>query len=425
MTRTWTAAPPSGGTSTTAGSKSKPHDPLVVGAGQRDRRGWLLPRLSRCTVNRPRSASFTRTTAGSVRILAGPPIRGTTSAISTSVVHPLVALRAHPQPQAQALGDDRRVRPHLEPDPHRRAVAGQQPDLRHGHRQPGRRPLELDAVPLDDRRGVPDLQLDSSAAGSLEHDVAVGHHHLGRARGIPPRLGHSCPVRRYPVRARPGPAGSQSADRPLRGPLAPAPPVPEPPAPAGTRSADRPPRGPRSGPRRSGRPASPRRARPHPTDSDRRTGRTAPRTGWPRRTRHTRSASHGTSSHAAHSGRRASRRRALRGHAHIVRRRRFPRTHLFDGISRPRRSTGITRGGTPAGPRGCRRGSPPPGSAPPRRSRPPVTSPGSVASGRQTSSGPVRWRPTTPRSPTAPGTVRRSAALPRCWRCRARGQRLG
>ena len=174
------------------------------------RRGWLAPRLSRCTVNRPRSASFTRTTAGSVRIRAGPPIRGTTSAISTSVcTRSSLSGRTRTRRRTRwaTTGVSGRT---SKPDPHRRAVPGQQPDLRHGHRQPGRRPLELDAVPLDDRRGVPDPQLDASAAGGLEHDVAVGHRHLRWARRVLPRL-RPLPGPRAPVRAH------RSSGRPARG----------------------------------------------------------------------------------------------------------------------------------------------------------------------------------------------------------------
>ena len=67
------------------GVELEAHDPLVVRAGERDAAGVVGAAVVQITVNRPRSASFTRTTAGSVRIRTGPPIRGTTSTISTSV----------------------------------------------------------------------------------------------------------------------------------------------------------------------------------------------------------------------------------------------------------------------------------------------------------------------------------------------------
>ena len=85
VTCTWTAAPPPGGTSTVRGVKVNRTTPSSSEPDSTYRRGWLLPRLSTCTVNRPCMASRRRTTAGSVRIVAGPPTRGTTSAISTSV----------------------------------------------------------------------------------------------------------------------------------------------------------------------------------------------------------------------------------------------------------------------------------------------------------------------------------------------------
>ena len=171
------------------GVEGEPDDPFVVGAGHR-----VAPRVVAAAVvevhGEPPVHRVLDADDGRLGPDPGRPADSRDDQRDLGVgVHALVALGSQAQPQPDALRDDQRSRPDLEADPHRRAVAGQQPGLRHRDRQPGRRRDELDAVPLDDRRRVGELQLDTPPAGALEDDVAVGHRHLRWQRRRLPQWG--------------------------------------------------------------------------------------------------------------------------------------------------------------------------------------------------------------------------------------------
>ena len=185
------------------GVEGEPDDPFVVGAGHR-----VAPRVVAAVVEMHGEPPVHRVLHADDGWLGPDPGRPADSRDHQRdlgvCVHPLVALGAQAQPQPDALRDDQRSRPDVEADPHRRAVAGQQPGLRHRDRQPRRRRDELDAVPLDDRRRVGQLQLDTPPAGTLEDDVAVGHRHLRWQRRVLPQWG------RWSSGRRSGVAGTRS-----------------------------------------------------------------------------------------------------------------------------------------------------------------------------------------------------------------------